>query len=95
MVFLTTCCHPPPPYGPLHTKDKWSPALQGYFEMMFQCVAHIPPPSVGQVCLSLQQLLLSPDHSDPLDHKIAKVYKDTPELAEKTATEWTKRYAKG
>jgi ubiquitin-protein ligase len=49
---------------------------------------------VGKVCLSIQLLLQCPNPDDPLDNGVAKVYKETPELARKNAEEWTKLYAR-
>jgi ubiquitin-conjugating enzyme E2 N len=52
-----------------------------------------PALQIGKVCLSVQVLLQCPNPDDPLDNKIAEVWKTNLELAEKTAREWTVLYA--
>jgi ubiquitin-protein ligase len=48
---------------------------------------------VDRVCLSLQQLLGSPNADDPLDATIAKAFRDTPQRALIEAANWTRMYA--
>lgn len=45
--------------------------------------------------LSLQALLQSPEPKDPQDAEVAKVFMNNPTEFERTAREWTKRYAGG
>lgn len=45
------------------------------------------------ICLTLLGLLSKPNIDDPLDQTIAKHYKTNPKDAEKTAREWTQKYA--
>lgn len=52
-----------------------------------------PALQIDKVCLSIQLLLQTPNPADPLDPQIAKVWTDTPKLAEERAREWTKLYA--
>ncbi|GMM49931.1 E2 ubiquitin-conjugating protein [Starmerella bacillaris] len=53
-----------------------------------------PVYSLLSILISLQQLLDSPNAADPQDAEVAKVYNERPEEFERTAKEWTARYAK-
>eukprot|EP00483_Globobulimina_turgida_P002807 UN02812 len=52
-----------------------------------------PALNLPKVCLSIQSLLQEPNPDDPLDNKVADVFKKNPKLANKYAQEWTKIYA--
>ena len=52
------------------------------------------PFAVIKLCLSIQQLMEHPNPDDPLDSKVAEVYKTNPEFAKQQAAEWTEKYAK-
>lgn len=53
-----------------------------------------PALQIVQVCLSIQQLMGSPEPSDPLANDVAEVWKTNEALALKTAREWTAKFAK-
>jgi len=52
-----------------------------------------PALTVAKVLLSICSLLDDPNPNDPLDSKIANVYKNNHSLFIKTAKEWTRKYA--
>eukprot|EP00484_Ammonia_sp_Unknown_P023920 CAMPEP_0197036890 /NCGR_PEP_ID=MMETSP1384-20130603/14251_1 /TAXON_ID=29189 /ORGANISM="Ammonia sp." /LENGTH=154 /DNA_ID=CAMNT_0042467117 /DNA_START=103 /DNA_END=567 /DNA_ORIENTATION=- len=52
-----------------------------------------PALTIPKVCLSIQSLLQEPNPDDPLDNKVAAVWKSNLPAAEKTAKEWTQIYA--
>lgn len=52
-----------------------------------------PVYSLLSILISLQQLLDSPNASDPQDAEVAKVYRDNPEQFKKIAAQWTAEYA--
>lgn len=45
------------------------------------------------VLLNIVSLLSTPDPDDPLDTDAAKLYESDRKLYDKTATEWTRKYA--
>ena len=51
-----------------------------------------PALQIGKVCISVQVLLQCPNPDDPLDNRIADIWKQDLK-AEDTAREWTKLYA--
>lgn len=53
-----------------------------------------PVYSLLSILISLQQLLDSPNASDPQDAEVAKMYNEHASSFLKTAKEWTQRYAK-
>eukprot|EP00456_Euglypha_rotunda_P092825 TRINITY_DN9786_c0_g1_i5.p1 TRINITY_DN9786_c0_g1~~TRINITY_DN9786_c0_g1_i5.p1 ORF type:complete len:176 (-),score=20.22 TRINITY_DN9786_c0_g1_i5:75-566(-) len=53
-----------------------------------------PALQIPKVCLSIQLLLETPNPDDPLDTNIAAHWKKDLTGAKKTATEWTKKFAK-
>lgn len=53
-----------------------------------------PALQIDAVCQSINVLLQDPNPDDPLDTNIAKAWKTDKNTAEKTAKEWTRRYAK-
>jgi len=53
-----------------------------------------PALQIPAVCLSIQQLMSSPEPSDPLDPIIAKHWKENRKAAESTAREWVGKFAK-
>jgi ubiquitin-conjugating enzyme E2 N len=53
-----------------------------------------PALKIDKVCLSIQLLLQNPNPDDPLDNKIAEIWKSSLDTAHKTAREWTDKYAK-
>lgn len=53
-----------------------------------------PSCTISKVILSIRSLLADPDLDNPLVPEIAEVYKKKPALYEKTAKEWTRKYAK-
>ena len=52
-----------------------------------------PALTIGKVILSILSLLTDPNPDFPADPDIAKVYKQNKTQYEKTAREWTKKYA--
>eukprot|EP00468_Gymnochlora_sp_CCMP2014_P011983 CAMPEP_0167764100 /NCGR_PEP_ID=MMETSP0110_2-20121227/13808_1 /TAXON_ID=629695 /ORGANISM="Gymnochlora sp., Strain CCMP2014" /LENGTH=156 /DNA_ID=CAMNT_0007651393 /DNA_START=31 /DNA_END=501 /DNA_ORIENTATION=+ len=52
-----------------------------------------PALQIDKVCLSLQLLLSAPNPDDPLDNKIAEVWKKNEKAAHSTASKWVKKYA--
>ena len=52
-----------------------------------------PALNILRLCLSLQLLLQDPNPDDPLDNKIAEVWKKNIKVAHKNARDWTKKYA--
>ena len=52
-----------------------------------------PALNLPKVCLSIQSLLQEPNPDDPLDNKVAEVFKTNLKKAHKNAREWTKLYA--
>eukprot|EP01084_Bolivina_argentea_P132148 233187_1 len=52
-----------------------------------------PALNLPKVCLSIQSLLQEPNPDDPLDNKVAEVWKSNLKLAHKNAKQWTKIYA--
>eukprot|EP00325_Prymnesiales_sp_UTEX-LB-985_P021915 CAMPEP_0174714572 /NCGR_PEP_ID=MMETSP1094-20130205/18596_1 /TAXON_ID=156173 /ORGANISM="Chrysochromulina brevifilum, Strain UTEX LB 985" /LENGTH=149 /DNA_ID=CAMNT_0015913957 /DNA_START=19 /DNA_END=468 /DNA_ORIENTATION=+ len=53
-----------------------------------------PALTISKVLLSICSLLTDPNPDDPLVPEIAKVYKTNRVEHDKTATEWTQKYAK-
>ena len=52
-----------------------------------------PNISVSQILITIQDLLKNPAADHPLDKDVTKVYLENKELYEKTAKEWTEKYA--
>ena len=52
-----------------------------------------PALTVGKVLLSISSLLTDPEPDDPLSGDVARVYKKSKDLYNKTAKEWTMKYA--
>ena len=52
-----------------------------------------PALTVDRVALSIQLMLQDPNPDDPLNNKVAEVWKTDLKLAHKTAKEWTMKYA--
>ena len=52
-----------------------------------------PDISVSQILIAIQNLLINPNIEHPLEPDIAKQYKDDKGEYEKTAKEWTEKYA--
>lgn len=52
-----------------------------------------PALTIRTALISLQALLCSPEPDDPQDAEVAKVYKTNKPLYDKTAKEWTQKYA--
>ena len=52
-----------------------------------------PDISVSQILIAIQNLLIYPNIDHPLEPEIAKQYTDNKEAYEKTAKEWTEKYA--
>jgi ubiquitin-conjugating enzyme E2 D/E len=52
-----------------------------------------PALTLGKVLLSIHSLLTDPNADDPLDPTIAQCYKHDRQRFDKTAKEWTKKYA--
>ena len=50
--------------------------------------------SISQILIAIKDLLKNPVPDLALDKEIAKVYLENRELYEKTAKEWTEKYAK-
>jgi ubiquitin-conjugating enzyme E2 N len=53
-----------------------------------------PALQMDKVCLSILLLMQTPNPDDPLDNKIAAVWKGNLNKAQQTAREWTQKYAK-
>ena len=53
-----------------------------------------PDISVSQILIAIQNLLINPNIDHPLEPDIAKQYKEDKAAYEKTAEEWTEKYAK-
>merc|ERR1711981_1097295 len=51
-----------------------------------------PALQIRTVCLSLQVLLQAPNPDDPLDNKVAALWKDNEEEAHKNAKAYTRKY---
>lgn len=54
-----------------------------------------PALTISKVLLSISSLLTDPNPNDPLVGSIAQQYNSDKEAHDKTAAEWTKRYAQG
>jgi ubiquitin-conjugating enzyme E2 E len=54
-----------------------------------------PALTISKVLLSISSLLTDPNPNDPLVGNIAQQYLSDREAHDKTAAEWTKRYAQG
>ena len=54
-----------------------------------------PALTISKVLLSICSLLTDPNPDDPLVPEIARLYKTKRKQYEKTATEWTRKYAMG
>jgi len=52
-----------------------------------------PALTISKVLLSICSLLTDPNPDDPLVPEIAKMYKENRKQHDKTAAEWTKKYA--
>ena len=52
-----------------------------------------PDISVSQILIAIQNLLINPNIDHPLEPDIAKQYKEDKDAYERTAKEWTKKYA--
>ena len=52
-----------------------------------------PDISVSQILIAIQNLLINPNIEHPLEPEIAKQYTDDKGAYEKTAKEWTEKYA--
>ena len=52
-----------------------------------------PDISVSQILIAIQNLLINPNIDHPLEPDIAKQYKEDKEAYERTAKEWTEKYA--
>jgi len=52
-----------------------------------------PALQIDKVCLSIQLLLECPNADDPLDPTIAREWKSNLSRADKTARQWTKKFA--
>ena len=52
-----------------------------------------PEISVSQILVAIQDLLKNPAADHPLDKDVTKVYLEDKELYQKTAKEWTEKYA--
>ncbi len=52
-----------------------------------------PALQIVNVLLSIQALMSAPALDDPLEAEIAKIWSETPQIAEQTAREWTIKYA--
>jgi len=52
-----------------------------------------PALTISKVLLSICSLLTDPNPNDPLVPEIAKQYKENRALHDKTAREWTRKYA--
>ena len=52
-----------------------------------------PALSIRTALLSIQAMLTAPEPDDPQDAVVAKQYKENPEVFNKTAREWTKKFA--
>jgi ubiquitin-protein ligase len=52
-----------------------------------------PASSIRRVLTEIIELLTHPDPDNPLRAEIAKIYKENPELYNKTAAEYTRKYA--
>ncbi len=53
-----------------------------------------PMVGVKEVLIAIEQLLNEPNASHPLDEKLGELYTTNKSQFEKTAKEWTKKYAK-
>jgi len=53
-----------------------------------------PALQIDKVCLSIQLLMQNPNPDDPLDPAVAAAWKKDLKTASKTASEWTKKWAK-
>lgn len=53
-----------------------------------------PALQIDKVCLSIQLLLQAPNPLDPLDTKVAEVWRTNEEGAMQSARDWTAKYAK-
>ena len=53
-----------------------------------------PALTVSRVCLSIQLLMQDPNPDDPLDPKVAEMWKNNLQQAHATARDWTTQYAK-
>ena len=52
-----------------------------------------PDISVTKILMAIQNLLINPNIEHPLEPEIAKQYKEDKDAYEKTAKEWTEKYA--
>ena len=52
-----------------------------------------PDITVSQILIAIQNLLINPNIDHPLEEEIAKQYKENKEEYDKTAKEWTEKYA--
>ena len=52
-----------------------------------------PDISVSQILIAIQNLLINPNIDHPLEPDIAKQYKEDKDAYERTAKEWTEKYA--
>jgi len=52
-----------------------------------------PALTISKVLLTLSALLANPNPDDPLDPAIAKIYKEDKNTYNKSAAEWTRKYA--
>jgi len=52
-----------------------------------------PALTISKVLLTLSALLANPNPDDPLDPAIAKIYKEDKKAYNKSAEEWTRKYA--
>ena len=53
-----------------------------------------PDISVSQILIAIQNLLINPNIDHPLEEEIAKQYKEDKAAFDKTAKDWTEKYAK-